>query len=223
MSSLAKKFTAITTFSIAMGFLEAATVVYLRALYYPEGFSFPLKNIPIDIFLVEIGREISTIVMLAFIGMIVGKNPLEKFCYFLFSFGIWDIFYYVWLKLISNWPPSPLTWDLLFLVPVPWAAPVLAPLIVASTMTIVAAVIIYLQERDIYFKISKLDLALGAIVTLLIFVSFVLDFPRIVALQSPIKYHWELLILGEFFGLFIAFRILFLKQRIEGYVSKHNE
>jgi hypothetical protein len=71
MSSLIfKKFTAITIFSIAMGFLEAAVVVYLRTLYYPEGFSFPLKNIPIDIFLVEIGREISTIVMLAFISSI---------------------------------------------------------------------------------------------------------------------------------------------------------
>jgi len=211
MSSLAKKFTAITIFSIAMGFLEAATVVYLRTLYYPEGFCFPLKIIPIDIFLVEIGREMSTIVMLAFIGSIAGKTLLEKFCYFLYSFGIWDIFYYVWLKLISNWPPSPMTWDLLFLVPVPWVAPVLAPLIVALTMTIVAAVIIFLQERGVYFKISKLDLALGAIAALLIFVSFMLDFPRMAAQQSPVKYHWEPLISGEFIGLFVALQILFLK------------
>ena len=154
--------------------------------------------------------------MLAFIGFIAGKTPLEKFCYFLYSFGLWDIFYYIWLKLIVNWPPSLLTWDLLFLVPVPWVAPVLAPLIVASTMTIVAAVIIYLQERGLYFKISKLDLALGALAALLIFVSFVLDFPRMVAQQSPVKYHWELLIFGEFLGLFVAFRILFLKQKIGG-------
>ena len=211
MSSLAKKFTAITIFSIAMGFLEAATVVYLRTLYYPEGFSFPLKNIPIDIFLVEIGREMSTIVMLAFIGSIAGKTLLEKFCYFLYSFGIWDIFYYIWLKVILNWPPSPMTWDLLFLVPVPWVAPVLAPLIVALTMTILAAVIIYLQERGVYFKISKLDLVLGVLAALLIFVSFMLDFPRMAAQQSPAKYHWELLISGEFIGLFVALRILFLK------------
>ncbi|TET74789.1 MAG: hypothetical protein E3J56_01825 [Candidatus Aminicenantes bacterium] len=211
MSSLAQKFTAITTFSIAMGFLEAATVVYLRALYYPEGFSFPLKTIPIDILLVEIGREISTIVMLAFIGSIAGKTLLEKFCYFTYSFGIWDIFYYVWLKLISNWPPSLSTWDLLFLVPVPWVGPILAPLIVALTMTIVAAVIIYLQGKGIYLKISKLDLMLGAFAALLIFASFVMDFPRMAAQQTPIKYHWEFLICGEFLGLFVTFRILFLK------------
>lgn len=222
-SVILKKFTAITTFSIAMGFLEAAVVVYLRALYYPDGFCFPLKIIPTNILLVEIGREISTIVMLAFIGSIAGKTLLEKFCYFLYSFGIWDIFYYVWLKVILNWPPSPLTWDLLFLVSVPWVAPVLAPLIVALTMTIVAAAIIYLQERGMYFKISKLDLALGALAALLIFVSFILDFPQISAHESPIKYHWELLISGEFLGLFIAFRILFLKQRIEGYFFRHVE
>lgn len=210
-SVIFKKFTAITIFSITMGFLEAAVVFYLRALYYPEGFCFPLKIIPTDIFLIEIGREISTIVMLAFIGIIAGKTLLEKFCYFLYSFGIWDIFYYIWLKVTLDWPPSPLTWDLLFLVPVPWVAPVLAPLIVALTMTIVAAVIIYLQERGRYFKISKLDLALGALAALLIFVSFILDFPQMAAQQSPVKYHWELLIFGEFIGLFVALRILFLK------------
>ena len=215
-SVIYKKFTAITLFCVAMGFLEAAVVIYLREHYYTEGFCFPLKIISADIFLIEIGREISTILMLAFIGFIAGKTPLEKFCYFLYSFGLWDIFYYIWLKLIVNWPPSLLTWDLLFLVPVPWVAPVLAPLIVASTMTIVAAVIIYLQERGLYFKISKLDLALGALAALLIFVSFVLDFPRMAAQQSPVKYHWELLIIGEFLGLFVAFRILFLKQKIGG-------
>lgn len=206
-----------------MGFLEAAAVVYLRTLYYPEGFSFPLKNIPIDIFLVETGREISTIVMLIFIGIISGKTLLEQFCYFLYSFGIWDIFYYVWLKVILNWPPSPLTWDLLFLVPVPWLAPVLAPFIVALTMIIVASRIIYLREKGIYFKISKLDLALGALTALLIFISFVMDFPRIVNQELPSKYHWEMLVLGEFLSLFVAFRIIFLKQRIEGCFSRHNE
>ena len=215
-SVIYKKFTAITLFCIAMGFLEAAVVIYLREHYYTEGFCFPLKIISADIFLIEIGREISTILMLAFIGFIAGKTPLEKFCYFLYSFGLWDIFYYIWLKLIVNWPPSLLTWDLLFLVPVPWVAPVLAPLIVASTMTLVAAVIIYLQERGLYFKIGKLDLALGVLAALLIFVSFVLDFPRMAAQQSPVKYHWELLIIGEFLGLFVAFRILFLKQKIGG-------
>jgi len=220
VSNIFQKFTAITIFSIAMAFLEMAVVFYLRELYYPGGFCFPLKIMPIDILLVEIGREISTIVMLAFVGMIAGKNPLEKFCYFLFCFGIWDIFYYIWLKAIMNWPPSLLTWDLLFLVPVPWVGPVLAPLIVALTMIIMAAVILYLLERGQYFKIGKLDMVLGALAVLLIFVSFVLDFPRIKAYQMPIKYHWELLIFGELIGLFLVFRILFLRDKIRSSIIK---
>jgi hypothetical protein len=222
-SLIYRKFAAITLFSIAMAFLEAAVVIYLRELYYTEGFCFPLKIISADIFLIEIGREISTVVLLISIGIIAGKTPLEKFCYFLYGFGLWDIFYYIWLKLIVNWPPSLLTWDLLFLVPVPWVAPVLAPLIVALTMTIVAAVIIYLQERGACFKITKLDLALGALAALLIFVSFVLDFPRMEDQQSPDKYHWELLIIGELFGVFIVLRILLFKQKIRGYLSRYVE
>ena len=35
-----------TVFFAAMAFLESAVVVYLRALYYPEGFDFPL--VPMD-------------------------------------------------------------------------------------------------------------------------------------------------------------------------------
>jgi hypothetical protein len=155
--------------------------------------------------------------MLVCIGCIAGRTLLEKFCYFLFCFGIWDIFYYIWLKLIVNWPPSLLTWDLLFLVPVPWVGPVLAPLIVALTMTIIATVIIYLQEKGLYFKISKLDLGLGTLAASLIFASFVLDYPRIAAQQLPIKYHWELLILGEFLGLSAVFLVLNLRQKTEEY------
>ena len=206
-SLIFKKFTAVTIFSIAMGFMEAAVVVYLRELYYPEGFYFPLKIIPINILFVELGREMSTIVMLILIGFITGKTLLEKFCYFLYSFGIWDIFYYIWLKVILNWPPSLLTWDLLFLIPVPWVGPVLAPLIVALTMSITAGGIIYFQEKGYSFKINKLDWILGISSALLIFLSFIWDFSRIVTQQIPIKYHWQLLISGELLGVYTVFRI----------------
>ena len=66
----------------AMGFLEAAVVIYLRAIIYPDGFCFPLKDIPLDLFLFEIGREISTIIILIAVSMMAGKNLLEKFSFF---------------------------------------------------------------------------------------------------------------------------------------------
>lgn len=44
--SLLKKIVWLILFSIAMGYLESAVVVYLREIYYPNGFVFPLT--PID-------------------------------------------------------------------------------------------------------------------------------------------------------------------------------
>ena len=104
-------------FSLAMGILEAIVVVYLRAIYYPQGFEFPLSSISPQMLYVEFLREIATIIMLVTLAAIAGKNSLQKLSYFLYSFAIWDISYYVWLKRLLNWPPSFLTWDLLFLIP----------------------------------------------------------------------------------------------------------
>ena len=56
--------TALLLYAVAMGYLEAAVVVYLRAIYYPEGFSFPLKPMDAGILGVEIGREAATVVMI---------------------------------------------------------------------------------------------------------------------------------------------------------------
>lgn len=137
----------VSIFSIAMAFLETAIVIYLRKLYYPEGFAFPLKVIDFDIAVTEFLRELATIIMLAGIGIIAGKKNIERFAYFIFSFAVWDIFYYVFLKVMLNWPESFLTWDILFLIPAIWIGPVLAPLINSFTMIFLALGIIYFVEK----------------------------------------------------------------------------
>jgi len=83
----------LTVFSVAMGFMETAVVVYLRKIYYPNGFQFPLVPIDNDIILTEIIREAATLIMLIGAGIFTGRNRSEKFGFFLFSFAIWDIFY----------------------------------------------------------------------------------------------------------------------------------
>ena len=60
--------------------------------------------------------------MLATVGSAAGRTAVGKFAFFLFLFGVWDIFYYIWLKVFLHWPASLLTWDVLFLIPVPWVA-----------------------------------------------------------------------------------------------------
>ncbi len=79
MSRLKNKLIPLAAFAVAFGFLEAIVVVYLRGLYYPGGFSFPVKLIPHKIYFVEIIREITTIIMLIFAGVLAGRTRIQKF------------------------------------------------------------------------------------------------------------------------------------------------
>ncbi|MFC2075819.1 hypothetical protein ACFLT7_01925 [candidate division KSB1 bacterium] len=127
-------------FAAAMALVEAAVVVYLRELYYPDGFGFPLVAIPTALYLTELAREAATIIMLAALAVLTVRRPLARFLVFSFCFAVWDIGYYFWLKLLLGWPGSLLEPDILFLIPLPWIAPVLAPIVV-SVCLIAAALI----------------------------------------------------------------------------------
>ena len=179
-------------FAIAMGFLEAIVVVYLRELYYPNGFGFPLQTMPAGILTVELVREICTLVMLLVIALIAGKNKLQKFAWFIYCFAVWDIFYYVGLKIFLNWPASLMTWDLLFLIPVAWVGPVLAPVICSLTMILLAACIVVLPEKGYHvrIKISEWTPIIGGAV--IIFIAFIWDHSRLIIKEG---------FLGEYFNL----------------------
>ena len=128
---------AIVVFAIAMAWVEAASVFYIRALvdriepYQPE----PL---PINGALgnVELWREAATLVMIATLGVLAGRTWRRRAGYAALVFGIWDIFYYVFLRLMTGWPKTLLDWDILFLLPLPWWGPVLAPVSIALLMIV---------------------------------------------------------------------------------------
>lgn len=132
----------VAIFGLAMGYLEAVVVVYLREIYYPGGFRFPLVPISVRDLWVEIGREAATLVMLLTIGMLSGKSARRRFAFFLLVFGVWDIAYYLFLKLILGWPAGLGVPDILFLIPVPWVGPVWAPLILSVSMIVLSLVIL---------------------------------------------------------------------------------
>ena len=121
----------LTLFAVAFGFLEAGVVVYLRELYYPAGFRFPVVIVPDRIAVMELVRELTTVLMLLAVAVLAGRNRTDRFFVFAYLFGIWDILYYVGLWTFLGWPPSLLTWDVLFLIPVPWLGPVLYPVLVS--------------------------------------------------------------------------------------------
>jgi len=159
-------------FAAAMAFPESAVVVYLRALYYPGGFVFPLKMMDQQILVTEIIREGATMVMLITIAMIAVKNRLSRFAVFIYAFAIWDIFYYIYLYFLLGWPPSFLTWDLLFLIPVTWAGPVLAPVINSLTMILLAVIILYLKTKDESFRLTFYEWLLLIAGSLIVIVAY---------------------------------------------------
>ncbi len=166
----------VTIFSIGMAFIESSVVVYLRALYYPKGFNFPLQPIDLDIGMTEFLREFATLIMLVSIGFIAAKTKLQKFSYFIYSFAVWDIFYYVFLKFLLDWPESFLTWDILFLIPVTWVGPVIAPVICSVAMIFLAFSIIYLQGKYDNVKIKLLEWLSLIIGSIVVIVSFTMDY-----------------------------------------------
>lgn len=159
----------ITAFAVAMAMLEAAVVVYLRELYYPGRELFPLVPIAPKLALTEAMREMATMVLLLAPAALVTRDRLQRFAWFCYGFAIWDLFYYIFLKLLLDWPSSLFTWDLLFLLPVPWVGPVLAPCIVSCGLIALAFVLLHLRARERTFRPSVAEWVLmltGAVVVL---------------------------------------------------------
>jgi hypothetical protein len=141
-----RRFVALFFFSIAFAYIESAVVVYLRAIFYPEGFNFPIADFRTltgfgRYLVTEVGREAATLVLMFTASYMLGRNLRRRFAYFLTIFAVWDIFYYVWLKVLIDWPASIMDWDVLFLMPAVWAGPVLAPVVTSLTMLVIAAVL----------------------------------------------------------------------------------
>lgn len=214
----------LTLFSIAMGYLETSVVVYLRQIYYPAGFNFPLVPIEPKIAVTELFREAATIIMLAGISILAGRSKLEKFSFFLYCFAIWDLFYYVFLKIILDWPVSLLSWDILFLIPVPWLGPVLAPCLVSLTFILFTLIVLKAQRSDPEPSLHKTETLLLVLGGILIISSFIYTYLNEVshtgltnaslledvATYIPKSYNWFLFIPGEL--AIIAAIITFIKR-----------
>ncbi len=131
MTRTARRALWLSIFAVAMGILEAVVVVYLRELYYPGGFRFPIAPMPARMAVAELVRETATIVMLLSAAALARRRGADGFFVFGYLFGVWDLTYYAGLYGFLGWPESFSTWDILFLIPVPWLSPVLYPAVVS--------------------------------------------------------------------------------------------
>ena len=204
----------VAIFSISMGFVESAVVVYLRRIYYPEGFSFPLKPLIDNLMGVEVLREAATIFMLLSAAALAGKKIWERFAYFLFCFGVWDIFYYIWLKVLLDWPSTIFDWDILFLMPMPWIGPVIAPVTISMLMIFFGIFIIYSFYKGYDFKPILISRILVLVGTGFIIFSFMRDTGATLRQQLPQPYLYGFLFIGAilYAAAFIISYIKAIKQ-----------
>jgi len=193
MAPLTRTFIWLIVFSIAMGLLESAVVVYLRELYYPEGFKFPLMPIHKHIITTEFWREIATIIMLLGVSILAGKNTVQRFAYFLFCFALWDIFYYVFLFVLIGWPPSLMTWDILFLIPIPWVGPVLTPLLMTLLMITHSCMIVFFDLKGIKARINLGEWVALISGSLIVIISWIRDYYMYASDNYPETSLWSLI------------------------------
>lgn len=181
----------LSLFAIAMAQLEATVVVYLRELYYPEEFPFPLANIRDRIALIEIIREAATLVMLIAVAKLYSRTDAwRQYGAFLYVFGLWDVFYYVGQWAMLAWPTSLLDWDVLFLIPLPWLGPVLAPLTIALVMIAAGLAILRLRDQDRSIVIHAPEWAIVIACALGLIVLFCWDGQAVIDGEMPGPFAW---------------------------------
>jgi hypothetical protein len=178
-------------FAVAMAWMEAATVFYLRVLidrvepYQPQ----PLP-VSVGLGRAELLREAATLIMLWSVGRLAGSTSRSRLGYSMAAFGLWDILYYVFLRALGPWPRSVWDWDVLFLLPLPWWGPVLAPVAIAALMVVTGA----LLTRRAAGRAAWTAALAGAVLALGVFMADSLaalpSGPDAVRNVLPSQFHW---------------------------------
>ena len=211
-------------FSIAFGYIEAAVVVYLREIFHPGGFTFPLTVFgktpsSLCILLTEVGREVATVVLIFTGAWLFGRNRQQRFAYFMVIFAVWDIFYYVWLKVLLDWPASIMDWDVLFLIPVIWASPVFYPVLISMTLLIFAVVILCCSSFARPIKTSFSDWFAFFLSVLIVVESFCIAGVHSTEPDYASYFHRWLFVVGYLLGV-ATFLVCLLKSALTRKVPK---
>jgi hypothetical protein len=166
--------------ALAFGWIEASAVVYLREIYVRElslrGASYlpslqvTLVSLPDHLVGLEMAREVCTLLLLGAVAWLAGRCLADRAGAFLLSFGVWDLAYYGVLQLVVSWPDSLRTWDILFLIPLPWVAPVWAPITVATLFVVAGSYLFWTSERERRYRWTDMGvLVLSVVITIVAF------------------------------------------------------
>lgn len=215
-----KKFVPVSLFAFAMACIESATVVYLRDILGVVDF---MSDIPIynpQIAPIELCRELATMVMLLTLGWAVGKSIQSRLSFTFFAFGIWDIGYYIWLYLFIQWPSSLLDLDLLFLIPLPWWGPVLAPVLVSLLMIIWGMIAVIKEEKGRMIKMTWWEWGGAFLGILTMLYAFMRDAIAILPASSeqinamrPTSFNWTIFLCGLLLSGYCVLRNLLCVEK----------
>lgn len=195
----------VVVYAIAMAYLESAVVVYLqRALSMTPATLFPLRAQSVlgSLGSIEAGREIATLMMLVTVGWLAGKSGLERFAWVAVAFGVWDIGYYFFLWIFIGWPTCIKTFDLLFLVPVPWVAPVWAPFTVSIALIAFGIIVAFRSRSGNLIKVRFRDVALMCLGGFVVIISFTLHFRAYLNGAIPVNFAWPIFTVGMTLAIF---------------------
>ncbi len=219
-------------FGAAFGYVEAAVVVYLRSIYTPArahfysvtpGEVFPLLSVAqlrslgpqhVTRLRIELGRELATMLMLAGAAMIAARSLREWVAALVLCFGVWDITFYMFLKLLIDWPASVLTWDILFLIPVPWTGPVIAPVITSCSMIGSGLLLLRREYNNEPVHMTAWEGSGIVIGGIFVVAAFMWDFRNTASGGNPNPFNWILFVVGEAIGLFSFFSSLQSRRHI---------
>lgn len=194
----------VVIFAIAMAWVESAVVYDLRTFvdriepYQPDPLPLIGKLGP-----VELVREFATLVMLLTVGLLAGWNGPTRLGFAAVAFGVWDIFYYVFLKVMCGWPHSLGDWDLLFLLPLPWWGPVIAPVLIAGLMIGWGTLTTQFAPREDarkWLRLSWLLNLLGGLIALFVFMRDTLRVAdqgtNVIRKVLPAHFDWPLFLIA---------------------------
>ena len=203
-NSETRRWAVVVLFAAAMAWVESAAVMYLRVLvrrvepYQPD----PLPLVG-SLYGAELVREAATLIMLFSLGWLAGRTWRSRFGYSMVAFGVWDILYYVFLKVIGGWPRSIWDWDVLFLLPLPWWGPVLAPVSVATLMIVGGTLVSQfdVEDRPVWPGRGSWTLNLcGVTVALIVFMADALQVAgrgtEAIRTVMPVWFNWPLFLVA---------------------------
>ena len=216
-------------YALAMAYVEAAVVVYLRRLFGVGGGYASAPAFDSAIAAIEGGREAATLLMLFAVGWLAGQRRRAKLAFAFYAFGLWDILYYAWLRLLVGWPSGLLDTDLLFLLPAPWWGPILAPVLV-SILFVVAGTLVVLDEARRQADlprprpvppakpVDRLALVIGMLTIFYAFAGEGLGRAKGggSGMPSPPAFDWPLFLAGYGLSIFALAKLLFRGKGKEG-------